>query len=261
MRKSARSNDRLGRISPYKTTAATLGCDWLVLAAATLVPAWLWWSKGILRATDVLLLFIVEAVLYHLANLARILVTAARPGKGELPRIVSAIRHVIGHGLWLAAMVGALFMAITTHREPAAFVAMAQEWHARLHLPIIIQFAIIIGATFAFTVLRRCDHIDAHLDLPPSRFASYGYSYIWGLGFLLISAGILRVIAGENDLFDWAASPPFIPPSALVIWLVVLRVLLKLANLALPIWERLSATALERMRSKMEAAGKQPKTS
>jgi hypothetical protein len=255
-RKAARPDDLSSRISPYKTTAATLICDWLVLTAATLVPAWLWWSKGTLLATDVLLLFVVEAVLYHVANLARILFTTAPPTSGQVPRLVSAVRHLIGHGIWLAVMLGALFLAITTQHEPAAFLAMAQDWQARLHLPLILQFAAVIGAGFAFTVWRRCDHIDTHLDLPPSKFSSYGYAYIFGFGFLLISAGILRVIAGENDLLAWTASPPLIPPSALVIWLVVLRVLSKLAGLAFTLWGGLMGGALERMRGKLEAANK-----
>jgi hypothetical protein len=254
--KAARAEGPPSPLSPYKTTAETLICDWLVLAAATLVPAWLWWSKATLLATDVLLLFVVEAVLYHLANLARMLLTTARPGRGELPRAISAIRHLIGHGLWLAVMLGALFLAITANHQPAAFVAMAQDWQTRLHMPLILQLAAIIGAAFAFTVWRRCDYIDTHLDLPPSQFSSYGYAYIFGLGFLLITAGILRVIAGENDLFSWTASPPLIPPSALVIWLVVLRIVSKLAHLALPLWGRLMAVALEGMRRKIEAPGK-----
>lgn len=254
--KATRADDLRSPLSPYKTTAETLICDWLVLAAATLVPAWLWWSKASLLATDVLLLFVVEAVLYHLANLARMLFTTARPGRGELPRALSAIRHLIGHSLWLAVMLGALFLAITVNHQPAAFVAMAQDWQARLHLPLIVQLVAIVGATFAFTVWRRCDYIDTHLDLPPSKFSSYGYAYIFGFGFLLITAGILRVIAGESDLLSWTASPPLIPPSLLVIWLVVLRIVSKLANLALPLLGRLMAAALEGMRRKVEAAGK-----
>lgn len=233
--------------------------DALVFAAATLWPAWLWW-KGSLLATDVLVMFVAEAMLYHVSVLARMLFTTAAPERGQLPRLINAIRHAIGHGIWMSLLVAVLLFAIGTPFDPAILADTAHAHFARLAQPQMTQAAAFVAACFAFAVIVRGDHIDAHLAEPPSRFGRYGFSYVFGLGFLLIVSLVARIVAAEEgylpQLTRLDEAMPLIPPAVLVICLLVLRLFMKSIGLLYLVFQGRLAGAIDDLKRRAEASGR-----
>ncbi len=242
-----------------QATARTTLIDALAFAAATLWPAWLWW-KGALLATDVLVMFVAEAMLYHVSVLARMLFTTAAPERGQVPRLISVIRHAIGHGIWMSMLVVLLLLAIGTPVDPSILVDAARAHLARLSLPPMTQAAAVVAACFAFAVIVRGDHIDTYLTEPPSRFARYGFSYVFGLGVLLVASLIARIVAeGEGFLPPTTSSgpgSPLIPPAILVICLLVLRLFLKTIGLLYLIFQGRLAGAIDDLKRRAAASGR-----
>lgn len=242
-----------------KATARATLIDALAFAAASVWPAWLWW-KGSLLATDVLVMFVAEAMLYHASVLARMLFTTASPERGQMPRLISAIRHAIGHGIWMGILVVLLLLAIGTPFDPAILADAARAHFARLSLPPMAQAASVVAACFAFAVIVRGDHIDTYLAEPPSRFARYGFSYVFGLGVLLVASLIVRIVAeGEGFLPPTTQSSPgspLIPPAILVICLLMLRLLLKTIGLLYLIFQGRFAGAIDDLKRRAAASGR-----
>lgn len=236
----ARSSALRGLLPKAPPVANLWGKTLLLLASAAL-PAWLWWN-GNLESIDVVLLYLAESAGYALTVLARILVTAAAPAPGASARWRSAISFALWHGVALAVVWLIALACAAPKPEGAAFFAWLQGFAQRLGAPELYVPALVVLAALVLDAARRADHIDAYLDFGPATVAKYGHGYLFGLGFLLFGALVLRAllfaepIAGSDNEYRLEHADGWIPASFLAPFILACRLVWQFVNLSFAWW-------------------------